>query len=100
MVIAYTDQNECDFAIRFDDESKADKVKEAIEVGINAWYEAANDDIEPNEYWDKEYIEGFYDCGYAEPTMELLDMWGIKHEVVDVEYDDNGNVICDELVRR
>ena len=98
MIIAYTDQNECDFAISFDDKSKADEVKKAIEVGINAWYEAAHDDIEPNEYWDKEYIEGFYGCGYAEPTSELLDMWGIEHEVIDIECDEEGNVICDELV--
>ncbi len=98
MVIGYTDENECNFAIKFDDETKADEVKKAIQIGIGAWYEAAHDDIQPNEYWDKEDIERFYDCGYAEPTMELLDMWGIKHKVVDIENDDNGNVICDELV--
>lgn len=60
MVIGYTDENECNFAIKFDDETKADEVKKAIQIGIGAWYEAAHDDIQPNEYWDKEDIEGFY----------------------------------------
>jgi methyl coenzyme M reductase alpha subunit len=101
MIMAYTDSNECDFAIKFADENKADKVREAIEIGIDTWYAAAHDpdEIEANEYWDVEYIEGFYNCGYAEPTSELLDMWGIEHEIVDIECNENGEVICDELVR-
>ena len=73
-------------------------MKKAITIGIDAWYSASNDEVEANEYWSKEYIEGFYDSGYAEPTSELLDMWGIEHEIVDVECDEDDNVICDELV--
>lgn len=98
MIIAYTDDNECNFAVKFRDKNRAIEVKKAIEIGIDAWYSAANDEVEANEYWSKEYIEGFYDSGYAEPTSELLDMWGIEHEIVDVECDEDDNVICDELV--
>lgn len=98
MVIAYTDQNDCDFAVGFQDESQADKVKEAIIAGINAWYEAAHKDVEPNEYWSEEEIRAMYGDGYAEPTCELLDRWGIKYNIIDVEYDDDGEVICDELI--
>ena len=101
MIIAYVDDNQCDFAVKFRDKNRAIEVKKAITIGIDAWYSAANEEVEANEYWSKEYIEGFYDSGYAEPTSELLDMWGIEHEIVDiedVECDEDGNIICDELV--
>lgn len=98
MIIAYVDDNECNFAVKFKDKNRAIEVKRAITIGIDAWYSAANDEVEANEYWSKEYIEGFYDSGYGEPTSELLDMWGIEHEIVDVECDEDDNVICDELV--
>ena len=60
-----------------------------------------NEEVEANEYRSKEYIEGFFNCGYAEPTSELLDMWGIEHEIMDiedVECDEDGNIICDEII--
>lgn len=98
MIIAYVDDNECNFAVKFTDKNRANEVKKAITIGIDVWYSAAHDEVEANEYWSKEYIEGFYNCGYAEPTSELLDMWGIEHEIVDVECDEDDNVICDELV--
>ena len=85
MILAYTDSNDCDFAVKFNDESKADKVQEAINAGIDAWYEAANEEIEANEYWSEEEIRAMYNDGYAEPTCELLDRWGIEYEIVDVK---------------
>ncbi len=98
MLIAYTDQNDCDFAVKFDDETKENEVRKAIQVGIDTWYEAAHTDIEGNEYFTKEEIEAFYESGYAEPTCEILDKLGIEYEIVDVEYNDNDEVVCDELM--
>ena len=65
MIIAYVDDNQCDFAVKFRDKNRAIEVKKAITIGIDAWYSAANEEVEANEYWSKEYIEGFYDSGYA-----------------------------------
>lgn len=93
MRIAHIDDNDCNFVVEFKNETDAPKVREAIKAGISAWYEAAHDTIEDNEYWDKEEIISFYNDGYAEPTVELLDRWGIEHKILDVEYDRNDNVI-------
>lgn len=98
MVVAYTDSNDCNFAVKFENEADLHKVEEAVTAGIRAWYSATDDEIEGNEYFSSDEIEGFYAAGYAEPTMELLEKWGIAHEIVDVEYDENENVICDSLV--
>ena len=94
MILAMIDaQNECNFAIKFDDESQKEKVKEYMQAGLKAWYTAAHVDIEGNEYFTAEEIEAMYGDGYAEPTMELLDRYGIKGELVDIEYDDDDYVI-------
>ena len=104
MVIAIVDDNDCDFAIKFEDESVKDKVKEYMKAGLSAWYQAAHvddeDDVEDNEYFTGEDIIGFYDEGYAEPTMELLERFGIEAECIDVEYDNNDCVVnADEVIR-
>ena len=93
MIIAIVDQNECNFAIQFDDESKAEKVEELMVAGLSSWYEAAHEDIEDNDYFKAEEIEMMYNDGYAEPTLTLLEREGIKGEIIDVEYDDYGDVI-------
>ena len=101
MTLAVLDYlNDCSFAIEFNDESKLDLVKELALFGLGIWYEAAHDEdeIEANEYFTKEDIMGFYESGYGEPTSELLDFYGIEHEIVDIKYDDNDNAICDDYV--
>lgn len=106
MKIAYVDQNDCNFTVRFDNPEDADKVRQAIKIGIVAWYVAAhdNEDIqdylmdEGNEYFTADEIECMYDLGYAEPTTDLLLRWGIDHETLDVEYDEDDNIICDDIV--
>lgn len=98
MKIAYVDQNDCNFTVRFDNPEDADKVKQAIKIGMDAWYTAANYNIEGNEYFTADEIECMYDLGYAEPTTDLLLRWGIDHETLDVEYDEDDNIICDDIV--
>lgn len=98
MKIAYVDQNDCNFIVRFDNPEDADKVRQAIIIGIDAWYMAAHDNIEGNEYFTADEIEGAYYLGYTEPTTDLLLRWGIDHETLDVEYDEDDNVICDDIV--
>lgn len=100
MTIALLDQqNECNFAIRFEDVSLKDKVKELMIAGLDSWYEAAYDEIEDNDYFTAEEIEGMYNDGYAEPTLELLERNGIKGECVDIEYDEDDCVInADEVI--
>ena len=97
MIIAHTDGNDLDFAIECA-ESVADKVKKAIDIGVSAWYQAAHEDVEPNEYWSAEEIEAMYGDGYAEPTMELLDRWGVEYKLVEFKVDEDDNIICDECV--
>lgn len=98
MKIAYVDQNDCNFTVRFDNPEDADKVRQAIIIGIDAWYMAAHDNIEGNEYFTADEIESTYYLGYTEPTTDLLLRWGIDHETLDVEYDEDDNVICDDIV--
>ena len=101
MTIAIVDQNECNFGIKFEDESLKEKVKEYMQEGLAIWYMAAHDpeEIEENKYFTKEEILAFYGSGYAEPTMELLTKDGIQFECIDLEYDDDGEVInVDEVI--
>ena len=100
MIIAMLDNNDCNFAIKFNDKSQKKKIKEFMRAGLSAWYQAANEDIEGNEYFTAEEIEGMYDLGYAEPTCELLERNGIEAECIDVEYDEN-DCVCnaDEVIR-
>lgn len=107
MKIAYVDQNDCNFTVRFDNPEDADKVRQAIIIGIDTWYVAAhdNEDIqdylmdEGNEYFTADDIEGAYYLGYADLTTDLLLRCGIDHEILDVEYDEDDHVICDDIVR-
>ena len=100
MTIALLDQqNECNFAIRFEDASLKEKVKELMVAGLQSWYEAAHDEIEDNDYFTAEEIEAMYGDGYAEPTLELLERNGIEGECVDIEYDEDDCVInADEAI--
>lgn len=95
MTIAIFDDNECNFAVKFDDESAKEKVVKYMIAGLRAWYAAAHDNLDEDdlEYFSQEDIEGFYDAGYAEPTCELLDRDGIKHEIIDIEYDIHNQLI-------
>lgn len=98
MIIAITDSNEDNFAIRFNDPSKADIVADCMERGLGAWYAATDPESYEDDLFTKEDIEGFYDAGYAEPTMELLKRNGIEFECVDIEYDENNKIIADEVI--
>ena len=93
MIIAILDSNECNFAVKFNDESQKEKVIEYMKGGLDSWYGTSCDEIEDNKYFTAEEIEGFFQLGYAEPTEELLVRNGIEAEVIDVEYDDDGKVI-------
>ena len=92
-------QNDCSFAIKFTNEAAKEKVEEYMREGLDAWYCAAHVPVDYNgKYWSKEDVEGFYWLGYAEPTCELLDRDGIEHEVIDIEYDEDENVVgADEV---
>ena len=100
MILAITDSNECNFAIRFANEAARDQVEEYMREGLEAWYCAAHVPVDYNgKYWTNEDVEGFYGLGYAEPTSELLDRDGIEHEIVGIEYDENGDISnADEVI--
>ena len=100
MVITIVDQNECNFAIKFANEAVKEQVKDYMKEGLKAWYCAANVPVDyEGKYWTNEDVKGFYGLGYAEPTIELLDRFGIEHELVDIEYDEDGNVKnADEVI--
>ena len=101
MVIAMLDcLNECNFAVKFADKNKAEQVKELMRAGLDAWYQAANEDMDyENAYFSSEEIIQFYYVGYAEPTMELLERYGIDAEIIGIEYDKNDKVInADEVI--
>ena len=98
MRIAYTDQNDCDFTILIQDESLADKVVDCMLRGIDAWYCAAHPETYDGNDYTKEEVEGFYWEGYATPTCELLEREGIEYELVDDEYNEDGERIADRIV--
>jgi hypothetical protein len=101
MIIAMIDNcNDCSFAIKIANEAAAEKTKEYMQEGLSAWYCAAHTPIDyEGEYFSKEEVESFYDAGYAEPTEELLTKNGIEFELVDIEYDEDGNVTnADEII--
>lgn len=100
MVIAHTDGNDIDFCVKFEDETQANLVREAIQAGVDAWYQAAQPEIKDSEYFYKEEIESFWDEGYSIPTSILLQRWNVQHATNELTIDDNGNIICDELIRR
>lgn len=92
--IAYVDGNACDFCLAIEDDSKVDLAKELIQAGVDAWYQAADENHE-NEYFSPEEIEGFYDFGYAEPSMLLLERFGIAFQHCEMEYNWEGEPVCD-----
>ena len=100
MILGVVDwQNDCNFGIEFDAKEKLELVKKLAIDGLATWYQAAHDD-KTNEYFTKDEVEAFYDSGYAEPTSELLDRYGITHKIVDLKYDENNECVtkCDEVV--
>jgi len=98
------DLNHCDFALRVDAYTADDKiccslVEAAMYHGLELWYEAAHDVIRDDDPdFTKEEIAAFYDLGYAEPTSLLLDKRHIPHSIEDLEFDNNGNPVCDIVV--
>jgi len=63
--------------------------------GLLAWYCASHpEDWEDDEYFTRDDVESFYDLGYAEPAMMLLDKHGIKYTLEDVEYDEKDEIVC------
>ena len=92
-------QNDCNFAIKFNAVDKLDLVKKFMREGLATWYQATHED-KTNEYFTEEEVEAFYESGYAEPTSELLDRYGIEHEIINLEYDDDGECVteCDEII--
>ncbi len=98
MILAVIDSfNHCNFGVRFCAKEKLVLVKKLALCGLKTWYQAAHDD-KKNEYFTEEEVEAFYESGYAEPASELLDRYGIEHEIVDLTYDEYGEAICDEAV--
>lgn len=93
MLICYTDDNDCDFAIELLDDSKAELACSLISEGISAWYGAAHDTIEPTEHYTVDDIKAMYNDGYAEPACALLDRFEIPYTFMEfdenVEYDIN-----------
>lgn len=96
MVLAITDSNDCDFAIRFPDVSLKDMVRGCMLIGLEAWYAAAHPETWERNEWDKEEVESFYGLGYAEPTMKLLDRHGIDYECFGIEFDEDENVVDED----
>ena len=92
MIIGYFDNNDCDFAIEVKPEYK-EQVKKFILEGISAWYGAAHTEIEPTEHFTVDDIESFYGSGYAEPTEELLTKHNIDFKLIDLIYDNDGELI-------
>ncbi len=87
-LIAYTDENECDFAVNVLRKRDVKKAIKLINEGVTAWYRAAWDGrepIEPTENYSAEEIEGFYGAGYAEPSLWLLEKFKIPHRHVRLE---------------
>lgn len=101
MILAMIDEeNDCSFAVMFANETTKEKVEEYMREGLDAWHCAADVPVDyEGKYWTNEDVECFFDLGYAEPTAELLDRFGIEHEIVDIEYDEDGNVSnADEVI--
>lgn len=101
MILGVLDSNDCDFGIKFEDADKLDLVKKLARDGLATWYQAAHiDEDEENEHFTKEEVEAFYGSDYAEPTSELLDRYGIEHEIINLEFNDDGECIteCDEAI--
>lgn len=99
MIIGYFDFNDCDFAIEVKPE-QAEQAKKDIIEGINAWYGAAHTEIEPTVNFTVDDIESFYGAGYAEPTEELLTKHNIDFKLIDLIYDNDGELIThvDEIL--
>lgn len=99
MIIAQIDDcNDCSFAIKFEDESAKETVKEFMKEGLAAWYAATNPEEYEGNSFSKEEVKGFYWEGYTEPTIELLEKKGIESECVDIEYDEHGSINADEVI--
>lgn len=95
--IALIDQmNDCSFAIEIYDASQIELAKELMRAGLSAWYEAAHENIEDDEYFTAEEKSAMYNDGYAEPALELLERYGIEHKLIELEYDDDGIPLVDE----
>ena len=98
MIVAYMDGNDCDFGVKVAEGTNVEMLKMLIKGGVEAWYAAADTPVEETDFFTAEEVEGFYYLGYAEPTSMLLTRCGIEHEIVDLEFDSEGNAICDEIV--
>ena len=94
MVIAMIDElNDCSFAVSFSDISVKEIIKTCMRLGLDAWYAAAHIDTYEGTEFTKEDVEGYYEAGYAEPTSDLLLKKGIEHKIIDIEYNEDGEVI-------
>ncbi len=97
MTIALIDQtNDCSFAIEIYDASQIELAKELMSAGLSAWYEAAHENIEDDEYFTAEEKSAMYDDGYAEPALELLERYGIECKLIDLEYNEDEEPIADK----
>ena len=71
---------------------RIEEAKELIKVGFEAWF-AATDDYKPNPYYTEEDLATWYDMGYAEPSVILLDRNGIPHSDVYTCFDEDGEFV-------
>lgn len=53
------------------------------------------DENRENDYFSPDEVDGFYDLGYVEPPMLLLERFGIAFKRCEMEYDNDGEPICD-----
>ena len=91
--------NDCSFAISFPDEFIKEKVKECMKDGLSAWFSATNPDEFNGTHFSKEEVSNYYYSGFTEPTTDLLSKEDIEHCLVDIEFNENGEVInADEVI--
>lgn len=81
------------------EEKDADIAMKCGAKGLDAWYCASHpEDWENDEYFTQEDVDSFYDLGYAEPAEMLLERYCVSYKLLDPEYDEDDNLICDAYV--
>jgi uncharacterized membrane protein len=81
-------------------EKDADLAMKCGVKGLDAWYCASHpeDWDDDDECFSREDVDSFYDLGYAEPAEILLKKYGVEYTLLDPEYDENDEVICDDYI--
>lgn len=93
MVIGYSDTNNTVMAFNIFNPAQVELAKKLITEGVEAWYMAASDTIEPTEHYSIDDIKAFYFVGYSEPAAELLKRFNIDFSDIDLTTDEAGDII-------